>query len=141
MRSLLLFLLMLCASSIGWAKTSEVVLQSIAMESAGEPMAGQVAVASTIINRARRAGKSLEWAVLRPKQYSCWNSPKWARTWLSKHYTPKTRENALSALNSAIVNTVPNIRHYHTVNIKPYWAVGHRPCLVIGHHAFYEGIK
>lgn len=141
MKPILLSLLMLCSSSIGWAKTSEVVLQTIAMESAGEPMAGQVAVASVIINRSRASNRSMEAICLAPKQFSAWNDPKWARRWLDKHYTPKVRETALSALNQAILEPVANIRHYHTTSTKPYWAKGHRPRIIIGHHVFYDDIK
>ena len=54
-------------------EVNEIVLQTISMESANQPFSGQVAVASVIINRARKAGKSLEWVVLRPRQFSCWN--------------------------------------------------------------------
>lgn len=123
------------------AQVSEVVLQTISMESADQPFDGQVAVASVIINRARMAGKTLEWAVLRPKQFSCWNDPKWARRWLAKHYTPIVRLRALKALNQAIVEGDRHIRHYHTIDVKPYWARGHEPALQICEHLFYEGIK
>src|SRR3990167_3377553 len=99
------------------AQVSEVVLQTIAMESADQPFDGQVAVASVIINRARKAGKTLEWVVLRPKQFSCWNDPKWAKAWQEVNYTPKVREIALSALNKAmlVVDSNRRLTHYHSI--------------------------
>src|SRR3990167_6559133 len=125
------------------AEVSEVIIQTIAMESADQPFEGQVAVASIIINRARRAGKSLEWVVLRPRQFSCWNSPKWAFSWLSRHYDSKARSTALKALEMAINAKEGHTRltHYHTLDVMPYWAKGHKPALQIGRHLFYEGIK
>ena len=123
------------------AEVSEIVLQTIAMEAADQPLAGQIAVAHVILNRARIGHISPQEAVLRPKHFSCWTSPKWAKTWLEAHYTPKTRQNALSALNKAIGGSRNNLTHYHHVSIKPYWAKGHTPRLVIWNHAFYEGIN
>ena len=123
------------------AEVSEVVLQTIAMEAADQPFEGQVAVASVILNRARRGNISPQSVVMRPKQFSCWNSHKWARTWLDKHYTPKVRQRALNALNQAIVGGMTDLTHYHHTGIRPYWAVGHTPSVVIGKHVFYEGIK
>ena len=123
------------------AEVSEVVLQTIAMESADQPFEGQVAVASVIINRARKAGKSLEWVVSRPKQFSCWNSQSWASRWLSRHFDSRTRSNALSALETALISGNRQVSHYHTRDILPYWAKGHKPALQIGRHLFYEGIK
>lgn len=42
-------------------------------ECRGEPKAGQLAVASVILNRAQKSGKSLEAVCLAPKQFSCFN--------------------------------------------------------------------
>lgn len=130
----------LLVASIAHAEPSEIVLQTIAMEAADQPFEGQVAVASVIINRARRAGKGLEWAVLRPKQFSCWNSPKWAFSWLSRHYGARTRSQALNALERARNAGNRHVTHYHTRSVMPYWAIGHKPELVIADHAFYSGI-
>ena len=123
---------------------SEIVLQTISMESAGESDEGMYLVAQVIVNRARRANKTLEWAVLKPKAFSCWNSPKWAKAWLYSNYTPKTHQRALKALNRAIVetdSTAMKLTHYHTTAIMPYWANGHTPTIVVGNHAFYSNIK
>src|SRR3990167_2315124 len=114
---------------------SETVLQTIAMESGGESLEGQAMVAKVIINRAMGSNKSLEAVCKAPKQFSAWNSPKWAKAWLRANYTPIVRQRALKALNMALQNTGnPAIKHYHTKNIKPYWAKGKTPTLTIGAH-------
>lgn len=126
-----------------WAISSEVpevVLQTIAMEAASEPMAGQVLVARTIQNRARKAGITAEQAVLRPKQYSCWNDRKWASAWLRANYTPSVRLRALKAWEMAYSSPFKG-RHYHTKAVRPYWAAGKAPAYVVGQHIFYEGIR
>ena len=132
------------------AEVSEVVLQTIAMESADQPFEGQVAVAQVILNRARRANISPESVVLRPKQFSCWNSPKWARRWLGAHYTPKARRGALNAYRKAMLVDMTNtssgltknyngVTMYHTVDCKPKWDFSKLERLgQIGAHIFYR---
>lgn len=122
------------------AEPSEVVLQTIAMESGGESLEGQAWVAKTIQTRSKRGKISPQDVVLRPKQYSCWNSPKWAKAWLARHYGLKARGGAVIAWNRAL--KLPyQVTHYHTIDIKPYWAVGHIPKVVVGRHAFYDDVK
>ncbi|WP_414075941.1 cell wall hydrolase, partial [Staphylococcus aureus] len=61
------------------------------MEAADQSVYGQYLVASVIVNRAKAGHKSLEAVCLARKQFSCWNSPKWAFSWLSRHYTPSAK--------------------------------------------------
>ena len=125
------------------SEVSEVVLQTIAMEGANQSLEGQSLIASTLLNRSRISGTTPEIEAKRRKQYSCWNSPKWAFSWLSRHYDSKARSTALKALEMAINAKEGHTRltHYHTRDILPYWAKGHKPALQIGRHLFYEGIK
>lgn len=143
MKPIILLTLMLMLGGRAWsAEQSEIVLQTIAMESAGRPE-GMPYVAVTLINRARLRGTTLEHEALRRKQYSCWNNAKWAKGWLDKHYTPKVRLRALNALKMGMVEAVkyPDMRHYHTIGTSPYWAKGHTPVLILGGHKWYRGIK
>ena len=144
MRHWILIVLLLLVSWPGWAQgisaPVEIVLHTIAMESASEPIEGQALVAKTIQNRAQRAGISPQEAVLRPKQYSCWNSPKWAKAWLDTNYSPAVRLRALKAWEMAFYSPFKG-RHYHTKSVKPYWAKHQTPFCVISNHVFYEGVK
>lgn len=119
---------------------SEIVVQTIAMEAADQSEYGQYLVASVIVNRARRAGNSLEWVVLRRSQFSCWNDREWARQWLGSHFSASTAKSAKKALEQAITAPFPGITHYHTMAVKPYW-VDREPVIVEGSHKFYRGIK
>lgn len=142
-KATMLLAIMLMLGGSAWAEEpSEVVLQTIAMESASRPE-GMPYVAVTLINRARERGTTLEHEALRHKQYSCWNDAGWAKAWLAKHYTPSVRLGALKALKMGMVEAVkyPDMRHYHTVGTAPYWSKGHTPVLILGGHKWYEGIK
>ena len=112
------------------------MLQTIAMESANQPMLGQAYVAKTIQTRARMGNISPQEAVLKPKQYSAWNSPKTASAWLDKHYTPKARQNAWKAYTMAY--SIPPVTHYHTLKVRPYWAKAMRHVITVGGHSFYK---
>lgn len=116
---------------------SEVVLQTIAMESANQDDEGMYLVASVIVNRAR--GGSLERVCLARKQFSCWNDSKWAQGWLKRHYTASVQVRAANALRRALNAPKEGIRHYHTTAIKPYWAKG-KQGMTHGQHVFYAGI-
>jgi len=152
MRCKFLLAIFMLVSSTAYAEVKtgdlEVVYKTIAMESASEPLEWQVAVAGVILERSRGSRKSLEAVCLAPKQFSAWNTDskavRWRRAWLDRYYTPKARQNALKALNKAILEQSkglnPGYTHYHNKDVRPYWSVGHKGVL-IGKHKFYKGIK
>ena len=128
-----------CSARIALAgsEPSEVVLQTIAMESANQPAAGQALVALTLINRARNRHTTPEIEALRPFQYSCWNEGgKWAKAWLAKYYTPEARQRAMKAWYQAQEMDLP-FTHYHTKNVRPYWVKSMKFMLQNGNHLFY----
>ena len=124
-----------------YAEVPEVMIETVAMESASEPFEGQVAVASVIINRAMASNRPIE-AICKAKyQFSAWNDPKWAFSWLSRHYDARTRSKALKAIETALISGNGAITHYHSLDVAPYWARGHKPAKVIGNHAFYDDVR
>ena len=134
----LVLLIGLLLSSNAWAY-DEVVLQTIAMESADQSAYGQFLVASVIVNRSRTSGKSLEQICLAKRQFSCWNSQKWAVSWLSRHYDTRTRDNALDALEQALIaNNRPLVDHYHRFDVHPSWAKRLKRVERVGAHVFYS---
>ena len=123
------------------ASDLETVYQTIAMESANQPVAGQIAVASVIIERSKRSGKALEAVCKAPRQFSCWNSPKEAKRWLRTYYTPKVRGEAVRAVKIAFLKpSKTKFTHYHAIGCYPRWARGHKG-VRIGDHLFYRGIR
>lgn len=117
-------------------EVSEVVLQTIAMESASEPE-GMKYVALTLINRARLRGTTPEIEALRRKQYSCWNDRKWASRWLTRYYNPQVRQRASKAWYMALENPI-GVTHYHHKSINPYWTKSMDFIEQIGVHRFYR---
>lgn len=122
-----------------YANPSEIVLQTIAMESSNQSDFGQYLVASVIVNRAK--GGSLERVCLAPKHFSCWNDAGWSKAWLYRHYDQSTRYRAEMALKQAIREPFKGITHYHTIGVHPYWANGKKACIIEGQHKFYSNIN
>lgn len=127
-----------------------IVVETIMMESASENYDGQVAVAEVIRNRAVRRSGVATWEtmykeVMRPKQFSCWNSPTWAKAWLGSHGTGESYQRASRAIGEAIngSDTVRGATLYHTVKVKPGWSKSERVKFVkqIGAHLFYKEIR
>jgi len=141
-------LVIACLLGLGqsaWAESvPEIVLQTIAMESASKPE-GMPYVALVLANRARVSVTSMEIEAKRPFQFSCWNDEKWARAWLASYYDPKTRHDALIAYNNGLAMSLKpelqGIRHYCTTGTNPAWAKGKTPKFILGGHKWYEGIK
>lgn len=138
----LVSLMLVCCTQTAWA-VPEIVLQTIALESASEPLEGQAMVARVIINRSRASNTSLEAVCLAPKQFSAWNDKKRAKRWLLRHFDSQTRSRAITAYQMAIIanEAYSGIRHYHAKGCSPYWAKGKKPALTVGSHMFYEGIR
>lgn len=141
-----LMLVLFLALILSWceeclAEPSEIVLHTIAMESANQSDYGQYLVASVIVNRAKGSNTTLEKVCLAKRQFSCWNSHKWAFSWLSRHYGVSQEVRARKALEKALSAPMDGIRHYHTTSTMPYWAKGHKPVIIEGQHKFYNDIN
>jgi cell wall hydrolase len=52
---------------------SEVLFLTLVGEARGEPVEGQIAVGSVILNRAKERKLTIKAVCLQPKQFSCWN--------------------------------------------------------------------
>ena len=116
-------------------------------ECRGEPMAGKVAVAWVILNRARIRKQSLTRVCKAPWQFSCWNENDPNRRKLEAlKETDAGYIECLRALDTAMDgkggDPTYGSQHYHTVGLRPLptWALGHDVVCVIGNHCFYVGI-
>lgn len=106
------------------------VYETIIYESANQSLAGQVAVAKVIRNRAEERHMSFEQVCLQPKQFSCWNTSK------HRQYTSEELETAKEAWNqSATNNSIANM--YCTVNCHPSWESKVQYIETIGDHKFF----
>lgn len=114
-----------------------VVIQTLILESVGDGYDAMVAVAEVIRNRSQLFSKSYEEVCLMPKQFSCWNDPKKAREFLSRH------KNYLALAEqawheSAHTHLTRQATDYHANYVRPYWADGYKKVARVGAHIFYR---
>lgn len=144
------------------------LVATLAGEAAGEPLAGQVAVACVIRNRATLGGwwgRTIAAVCLCRNQFSCWwergqntlNVYCLAEALLTGQadigtsaYRPELVAQ-LSTIATAVISgqqedITNGATHYltnalYTSPKSPPWSRGVKPCAVIGNHAFFKGIR
>lgn len=135
------FIVLSCEPAHAVQEGESIVIETIMMEAANQDYNGQVAVAEVILNRSKRSGLPAWKEVLRPKQFSCWNSTAWAKDWLNVHGTGKAYQMASRAWQEAVdgSNTVKGATLYHTVKVSPGWSKSPRVEFIrqLGAHRFY----
>jgi len=119
-------------------------------EARGEPLAGKVAVAMVIINRAKNPGwwgDGIESVCSFPYQFSCWNDDDPNRTKMEA----VTKDDAMFrecliiarlAEEGLLVDKTDGATHYHHEAIMPHWIIKGRldPCYRAGGHLFYNNV-
>lgn len=124
----------------------EVLARTIWGEARGEGKWGMEAVASVILNRAKRGGwfgDTITEVCRKPMQFSCWNpnDPNCEKaaniTEIDKQYAQ-----ALLIAEKAVAGTLPDstggATHYHDYKIKPKWSGEMTRTTQIGNHIFYK---
>ena len=120
-------------------------------EARGELVAGMIAVAWVIRNRAEKGGwwgDTLAGVCKHPFQFSCWN-PDDSNCKIIEELPVsfKAYGDAVWAVMQAIMPTdrradpTHRATHYHAGAVEPKWAKGQAPCVVIGNHLFYNDIQ
>lgn len=134
----------------------DTLARTIFGEARGEPIKGQEAVASVVLNRvkvaqarAKKTGKRYWWGhniisvCQKPYQFSCWNKndPSYHRL---INVTDKdinfatTLRIARRAVIGALKDQTNAATHYHADYVSPYWSKGEKPTITIGAHIFYK---
>lgn len=124
-------------------------------EARGEPVAGQLAVAHVLWNRARIASEwkargrrhplfgdgTLAGVCLAPWQFSCWNANDPNRPKMEA-LTAKQLEPFIAIVRRARHEPDPTkgSTHYHTKAVSPAWSRGLTPAAVIGAHMFFNNV-
>lgn len=118
----------------------ELLALMVAAESDNQPLAGRVAVAMVAMERLRlqpRYGSGLRAVLLRPRQFSTFNSDHW-RDFLHRigAYTPM----AELAVAYLLASPCAGATHYHKKTVFPTWAEPQYSdfLLEIGDHRFYK---
>lgn len=124
----------------------EVLARTIWGEARGEGKAGMEAVASVILNRAKRGGwfgDTITEVCRKPMQFSCWNpdDPNCIKT-QEITVIDKQFAQALEIAEKAVAGDLPDrtkgATHYHTYRITPKWAASMKRLDQIGNHIFYK---
>lgn len=127
----------------------DVLARTIWGEARGEPMEGREAVASVVVNRARRRrkhfGLTVEDVCRKPWQFSCWNSndPNRRRLLevsLADAVFRHCLDIARRAVSGTLADRTAGSTHYHHEAIAPVWSRGHSPVTQIGRHRFYNDV-
>lgn len=130
-------------------------------EARGEPVAGQIAVAWVVRNRAEQAlgdkakgtkdrhqfgDGTAQGACLKPWQFSCWNhnDPNSIRLRTMPDDDPRIETCKIIA-KDVLAGKVKDPTHgatfyYNPKVANPNWAKGQTPTAIIGNHRFYAGI-
>jgi N-acetylmuramoyl-L-alanine amidase len=123
---------------------------TIRMEADAEPYAGKVAVGEVIRERMRRgyfSDGTVAGTVLRPFQFSCWNTsaPSRGAFACAMRESPASQEAWKAWQESMTSSLVPGAMLYHTEarppgvsDWPPAWAAASIPVRQIGKHIFYS---
>ena len=109
-------------------------------ECRGEPLAGQIAVAHVVMNRAEKRGKSLREIVLQPYQFSWANGG--ARPKITEYEALcECFEAAVQALGERLEGkSFSHADHYHekSMSPSPSWTKDMAKVATVGNHIFYR---
>jgi spore germination cell wall hydrolase CwlJ-like protein len=132
----------------------DILARTLYGEARGEGLAGQIAVAWTIRNRAND-GKDKSWwgegyagVCQAPYQFSCWNKndPNYPYLSGAKPIPPKQFAQALRAADLVISGAVPDLTkgatHYYATTMPkaPAWAAKATQTLRLGNHLFFKDV-
>jgi spore germination cell wall hydrolase CwlJ-like protein len=119
-------------------------------------MGGRIAVASVIMNRVKRGGwfgSSIQGVILKPKQFSCFNTgdpnrlklmaiaSEWAKNYQRDKALRECMFVAEGVISGDLKSNVFDATHYKTINCQAAWAAKMKQVAVIGQHEFYTDQK
>ena len=112
---------------------------TIFQEARGEPFAGKIAVGEVIRNRAKHSNKTVAEVVLKPEQFSGFNTndPNRTPSFLIDDGDPVVKECATAWLASETSNLTEGATNYYNPDIAtPSWASAMKDPIHIGSHLF-----
>ena len=122
-------------------------------EARGEPMASRLGCASVIMNRKKAGGwygSTIRDVILKPKQFSCFNSndPNYiglmaiASNWERMYDKDKALRECFSIAYAVVEGDMPDnvlgATHYKTIKCVASWAASMQLVATLGHHEFYR---
>lgn len=115
-------------------------------EARGEGTRGMQAVGNVVMNRVNAGswyGASIKDVVLKPYQFSSWNTNDPNRAVIENMTAQQLALNgSLAIARQVIAGTLPDITggatHYHAKNVNPAWVSSMERTATIGNHIFYR---
>lgn len=115
-------------------------------EARGEGARGMQAVGNVVMNRVNAGswyGASIKDVVLKPYQFSAWNTNDPNRSVIENMTAQQLALNgSLAIARQVIAGTLPDITggatHYHAKNVNPAWSRSMNRTATIGNHIFYR---
>lgn len=113
-------------------------------EARGEGARGMQAVGNVILNRVKLGGwygASIKDVVLKPYQFSAWNTEDPNREKMLKATTAQlsqARQIAEQLQTGALSDITGGATNYHATNVSPVWAKKMTKTVQIGNHIFYK---
>lgn len=120
-------------------KDAEIVARTLWGECRGESLAGKLAVASVIWNRAQGKTDRLARVCLKPRQFSCWNNGDLLEAVMDGDAGSECELIACGMFAGEFSPTL-EATHYHAAQVTPWWTPGMEYCGQIGNHLFYRGV-
>lgn len=124
-----------------------VVAMTILGEAEGEPWAGKVMVAETIVNRARASGHSLKYECLKANQFSCWNGEARQRKLINRAACYENnsqawrdcKEIAMRVCQAGYQPTTSATHYYAPARLSnpPTWASKMKLVAIVAGHKFF----
>lgn len=134
--------------------TTDILAKTIYGEARGEPLSGQEAIASVIMNRKTISkkkggywwGNNIAEICQKDKQFSCWNldDPNYRVLLRVDEGNPiyaTCKRIAKRALAGLLSDRTYGATHYHNKQVCPRWSIGKIPCTEIGNHVFYNDVE
>lgn len=117
-------------------------------EARGEGVRGMQAVGNVVMNRVNAGswyGASVKDVVLKPYQFSCWNSSDPNRSIIEPMTEQQLFANGSLTLARQIIDgrlkdITGGATHYHAKSVKPSWASKMEKTATIGNHIFYKEV-
>ena len=122
-------------------------------EARSEPLAGKIAVAHVIMNRAKRGGwwgSTIQSVILKTKQFSCFNegdpnrlrlmtiAATWDKTFQKNRILRECFYVAEGVIEGDLRDPTDGADHYNTLDSDPSWDDNMRPTCIIGRHEFFK---
>lgn len=120
------------------AMTAEdTIASTLWLEARGEGADGIRAVASVIVNRSKKSGKTCAYECLKPKQFSCWNGRAHTVPTNAKGKAWDVCKKVAHEIVCGQFKTTNNATHYYNFRIcNPSWGSKMKDVAVVGRHRF-----